>query len=489
MTKEDQKVDELLDRATAALRGACSSDETPQAVVDATLARLRCLDVSRRTVNRAPRLLRSRAQRFIGTTVVASLIVGWLIWLMIWPSPASALAEVAKNVRSANAVTFIFRAKVRNQAEQAGRVKVLGEVIRQESIKGGSVLLVNHRTRETLSFDAVHRGLPRSGPLPTREGFRGDPISQLLGVLETATMRVGDESVKGVVCTVFRGGDTAPLGLPRDGEVKIWVDPKTELPQRLEARWPERPRAADIQISFEDFAWNAKLDPAQFDMQEIQRESRPETARVLTAEANSELPAGARNESVLRLLGLALHRYVEMHDRRLPPATVIGPDGKTPHSWRVEILRFLGTGGESLYKQYRLNEPWDSPSNQKVLAQMPDVFRDANDDLRSTNSSFFALVGPGTAFEGRNGIQIKEFTDGTSATILLVEAKREVPWTKPEDISFDPSKPVPQLGRFEKGQFFALFADGTVHLIENEVGEKSLKRMIQRNDGKPVNAP
>ena len=37
---------------------------------------------------------------------------------------------------------------------------------------------------------------------------------------------------------------------------------------------------------------------------------------------------------------------------------------------------------------------------------------------------------------------------GTSNTILVVEAQRDVPLTKPEDIPFDPELPLPQIGGF-----------------------------------------
>ena len=43
--------------------------------------------------------------------------------------------------------------------------------------------------------------------------------------------------------------------------------------------------------------------------------------------------------------------------------------------------------------------------------------------------------------------------DGTSGTLLIVEGGTAVPWTKPEDIPYDPGKPLPQLG--------GLFKDGT----------------------------
>lgn len=38
-----------------------------------------------------------------------------------------------------------------------------------------------------------------------------------------------------------------------------------------------------------------------------------------------------------------------------PPPTVLGPDGKTPHSWRVAILPYLDQ--KALYDEYRFDEP------------------------------------------------------------------------------------------------------------------------------------
>ena len=67
-----------------------------------------------------------------------------------------------------------------------------------------------------------------------------------------------------------------------------------------------------------------------------------------------------------------MHNYHDTHGQ-FPPAVVVGPDSKTPHSWRVELLPFLDQ--DALFKEYRLNEPWDSEANKKVLAQSPAVFR------------------------------------------------------------------------------------------------------------------
>jgi hypothetical protein len=178
-----------------------------------------------------------------------------------------------------------------------------------------------------------------------------------------------------------------------------------------------------------------------------------------------------------------MHNYHDVH-RHFPPAVVMGPDGKTPHSWRLEVLPYLDQ--KPLYDQYRLNEPWDSPANQKVLAQMPDWFRSPYDDPKSPNSGFYALVGAGTIFEGTEGIKIRDITDGTSNTIMIVESKRNIPWTKPEDIPFDADKPLPELGGFVEGKFAAVMADGAFRLFDTEQIKDKLKWLIRRNDGQVI---
>jgi hypothetical protein len=486
---------EQLDRATAALREAFDSHAAPQAVVEATLARLGTLRVSKPPENRTPLPRQIRLQQIVRVAAAVAIVAALFFWLTTWPSQTSALAQAAKNVQTAKSVVFDFRAKTGDQQEQVCRVKILGDVLRQEEPKTGQLLLVNHRTGDMLNLNTAHRGWVNSGHLPDHKPLDPDPIAQLLGILKVANERLPDETVNGAACLVYRGNDTSPLKTAGPGELKLWLDAKTKLPSRIEARWFVRASDPQAHEILENFKWNEELDPSQFDMERIAREygssvgagHRLEVFRVKPPSFDSS-PAESRDQSGLRLIGLAIHRYLDRHQQRLPPAAVLGPDGKTPHSWRVEILPFLGKGGETLYKDYRLDEPWDSPANRRVLAQMPDVFRSAGDDLRSTNSSFFALVGPGTVFEGKAGIKIDQIFDGTSTTILLVEAKRNIPWTKPEDIPYDPAKPLPPLGGFDGDKFLALFADCvTVRRLSMQLGEKNLKTLIGRNDATVIN--
>ena len=73
------------------------------------------------------------------------------------------------------------------------------------------------------------------------------------------------------------------------------------------------------------------------------------------------------NEQLNRL-GLALNAYHEAH-RQFPAPAIMGPGRTELLSWRVAILPHLGY--QSLYDRFHLDEPWDSPHNRSLLAEMP----------------------------------------------------------------------------------------------------------------------
>ena len=78
---------------------------------------------------------------------------------------------------------------------------------------------------------------------------------------------------------------------------------------------------------------------------------------------------------------------------------------------------------------------------------------------------------------------IANIPDGTSNTILVIEASNAVPWTKPEDVMYDPQKPMPKFGKLLADQFLVGLADGSVRFVTPKVKEKTLRQAIEPSDG------
>jgi beta-lactamase regulating signal transducer with metallopeptidase domain len=225
-------------------------------------------------------------------------------------------------------------------------------------------------------------------------------------------------------------------------------------------------------------------------------------AMLLPAIANAK-QAAARTQSMnnLKQLGLAMHNYAAEKNGSFPPAVLYGPDGKTPYSWRVALLPYLDQA--QLYQQYKFNEPWDSPDNKLVLAKMPALFRDPADPADSTYSSYFAITGPSTIFFGKEGAKIAQITDGTSNTLMFVEARRDIPWTKPEDIPYAadvaagdaPTRnvsryvtdaPLPKLGGHYPDIFMAANCDGSVRAVSQKIDPAQLRYLLTRDGGEAI---
>ena len=81
---------------------------------------------------------------------------------------------------------------------------------------------------------------------------------------------------------------------------------------------------------------------------------------------------------------------------------------------------------------------------------------------------------------------MSEIFDGTANTVALVEAKRDIPWTKPQDISYHADKPIPTLGGWFPGGWLAGMADGSVQLVSFGNDEEDIRNLFTINDGKNV---
>lgn len=304
----------------------------------------------------------------------------------------------------------------------------------------------------------------------------------------TLIANLGDE-IKVQVRMTFPDADVA-----RDGEtaartaryVLRQLLPHVEQRLELEVAKQMQPMARKIQAALKEVKLSRDATVvtavAQLDVDPV-----AVSALALQLRRSAERVRAMNN---LKQIALAFHMF---HDAAyyMPPATIFSKDGKPLLSWRVAILPYLEQ--EALYRQFKLDEPWDSPHNKKLLEKMPKIYAPIRSRAKEPYLTHYQVfTGPRAPFPlrleknapfGAWGPRMANFTDGTSNTLLVVEAANAVPWTKPEDLAYEDKKPLPKLGADFHGGFMAAFADGAVRFLKNDLDEETLRNLIMPADG------
>lgn len=261
---------------------------------------------------------------------------------------------------------------------------------------------------------------------------------------------------------------------------------------------------------------DVKEAPVQASSGQPEDES-PQTSASQEQTATPKLSKTQILESRLKKIGTA---FYEFHSEfgHFPPAASRDLEGNLLLSWRVHLLPFLGF--DDLYNEFHLDEPWDSPHNSELIEKMPAEYSTGETGLSQT--SFVVFLGDEAVFGGKRaeqwsrplrpyvsdkqptplkteesveeqaaslqrarkhgGPRVAEIQDGTSNTILVVQAgdDKQVPWTKPEDVPFQPENPIAALGEVPESGFLTLYCDGKVKLISQDVTIGKLAAAITR---------
>jgi prepilin-type processing-associated H-X9-DG protein len=193
----------------------------------------------------------------------------------------------------------------------------------------------------------------------------------------------------------------------------------------------------------------------------------------------------------LKQMGLAMHNYHQINGG-FPASAITDKNGKPLLSWRVAILPLMEQ--QELYNKFKLDEPWDSPNNKPLIAEMPNVFACPSNPPQpgSGLTTYKVFTGEGTLLDPVNPTGIAQVTDGTSNTIMVVESGEGVPWTKPDDLPFPaPGKAGDKLlgaKSNHSGGFNALMADGSVRFIKSTINAIVWRALITRAGGEVVSS-
>ena len=195
---------------------------------------------------------------------------------------------------------------------------------------------------------------------------------------------------------------------------------------------------------------------------------------------------GAFNETIKDVNGQTITLYT--HQLLIAGQDVtwiwsIGQPGLAPRyqtgSWAFAILPYIEQ--EAIYRQFKLDEAWDSPHNKKLIDKMPKMYAPPAGKVDEPNVTFYqVLTGPNTLYP-RPDTKVRipaSIPDGTSNTLMVVEASKAVPWTKPADVVIPAKGKLPSLGGQFAKFFNAAFCDGSVRRIRRDFDQDVLRAFI-----------
>lgn len=193
-------------------------------------------------------------------------------------------------------------------------------------------------------------------------------------------------------------------------------------------------------------------------------------------------------------IALAMHNYHDTYGS-FPPAWIADEQGKPVHSWRVLLLPFLDQ--QALYEQYRFDEPWNGPNNQRLADQLrTGIYQcPSGPELRHTpTTDYVVITGARTAFPEREMTKLSDFVDGEANTILVAEvAHSRIHWMEPRDLDVndmafaidDPKRP--SISSVHANGPAVVFADGIrAYRIHPSVSPRSLEALSTVAGGERV---
>lgn len=232
---------------------------------------------------------------------------------------------------------------------------------------------------------------------------------------------------------------------------------------------------------------SVELDlPKVKDPEQFLKDVTPALKELVKGIAESQKAAARRMKTMpLREIGLAFHNYHDTFNGFPSYCAGKSDDGANQGlSWRVHLLPYFGE--LTLYQEFHLDEPWDSDHNKTLIERMPKIF-ECEDVNKAGHTSYHVFTGEGTPFGNEEPIGISSITDGTSNTIMVVQAgpdKADI-WTKPSGLEFNSEDPKAALGKLAE-TFLILLCDGAVREISSEIDDATLIRLIQHADGEVV---
>jgi hypothetical protein len=192
----------------------------------------------------------------------------------------------------------------------------------------------------------------------------------------------------------------------------------------------------------------------------------------------------------LKHVALATIAYEVAHGQ-FPAVHTVDANNQPLHSWRVLLLPRLEM--QAVFALVKFDEPWDSPGNRRWSSVANDRYQCPSEGSTAAITSYFAIVGPQTAWPPTGDRKISDLTDGPEQTILFIEARgRNTQWAEPKDLTFAEAvdlltRPLgPDEAHHKDNSFFykpiigrsVAFADGRVALLHCPIDRQLAEALL-----------
>jgi hypothetical protein len=220
--------------------------------------------------------------------------------------------------------------------------------------------------------------------------------------------------------------------------------------------------------------------------QRAEEQEAEEAAR--QAEAREKELVDPKGRERFTKMARAVAEGLKVDDRLADSYTA---DGKPLLSWRVHLLPRLGE--EELYRRFRLNEPWDSPTNRPLANMVPQIYVPTNNVLVGSWSPGWTHIRgfsqPGSIFEPRARFTLKDIPGGPENTLAIVDSAEPDIWSKPDTWEWRPGGLRPKFGWMSPGRdaFLAASADGRVWEIQRTIPDDVLRPLFDRRGPRDMN--
>lgn len=266
----NEQLDQLLDRAIAALRGLEPSDAPPAELVASTIERMRLSDFQSTTSTLEPDLVRLANRRQLmfriarySSAVAAAVLIAVFSWLVLTGDGSTAFAGMIENVKKAESVVLTNKQTIGIGRTMDVKMYFQGHKMRME-LPGGSAFIADLENGSAYELNIAAKTARRI-PVDPSGGFGiPNPVEQLQKVKPNDAKLLGEETLDRRKVQLYHVDRVDLLDAKGKGEMKIWVDPETNLPVKIVVDNPNVERSKRTTLTFIDIVWNKELDGALF---------------------------------------------------------------------------------------------------------------------------------------------------------------------------------------------------------------------------------